>query len=110
MAELKRVLSIAAICTGTCAVSTAADAVPFEFSNGNVNNLMAVDSRPAGGGKSEIEAADDFVLSTRTLITNASFTGLLVPNLGIPASVSGLAVEIYRVFPNDSQPGLTSGP
>ena len=87
--------------------TTAALAAPvhaqatFRFNSGNVDGRMAMASRPARPGIGEIEAADDFVLSRRTRITSASFIGL-VPLGGLP-DVSILNVEIYRVFPHDSQ-------
>jgi hypothetical protein len=59
---------------------------------------MAMASRPGSSGKPEIEAADDFVLTAQTTITHATFTGLL-PGSG---SVQAVNVEIYRVFPLDS--------
>jgi PEP-CTERM motif len=66
-------------------------------------------SRPGSTGKIEIEAADDFVLTSRTNLTSATFTGL-VP-LGTSLSdVVDVRVEIYRVFPRDSDVGRTSGP
>jgi hypothetical protein len=74
---------------------------PFFFSNGNANNLMAVASRPGSTGVSEIEAADDFVTTGLTTITGASFTGLLTAGPALPA-VAEIVVEIYRVFPKDS--------
>jgi hypothetical protein len=49
----------------------------------------------------EFESADDFVLSKETVITNASFTGLLTGG-ATPRDVSNVVVEIYRVFPLDS--------
>ena len=73
---------------------------PFVFNNGNVNGLMAVASRPDGSA-TEIEAADDFVTSGLTTITGASFTGLLAAGAALP-SVSEIVIEIYRVFPLDS--------
>jgi hypothetical protein len=78
---------------------------PYFFSTGNPDGKMATASRPAGAGKIEIEAADDFALTQPTKITSASFTGL-VPS---GASVQQVIVEIYRVFPNDSDVGRTSG-
>lgn len=38
---------------------------------------MAMASRPGAGGKIEIEAADDFILTQPTSITGGTFTGLL---------------------------------
>ncbi len=81
---------------------------PFFFSTGPVNNLMATASRPDAAGKFEIEAADDFVLTgSQTRLTSATFTGLLT---GASPTIGEVRVEIYRVFPNDSNVGRTSGP
>ncbi len=88
-------------------VATPAAADPFFFSTGNVNNLIATASRPPSAGKFEIESADDFVLTSPTLINQATFTGLLT---GTSPTVGGVVVEIYRVFPADSNVGRTSGP
>jgi hypothetical protein len=86
------------------AVPAAAD--PFFFSTGAPDGKMATATRPSTAGKFEIESADDFVLTTTTSITSATFTGLLTGN----ESVGEVRVEIYRVFPNDSDVGRTSGP
>ena len=77
-------------------------AAPFFFSTGNVTNQMAVASRPDLGGKTEREAADDFVVTGSTTLTGASFTGLLVGTPTVPLSVGDVTVEIYRIFPLDS--------
>src|SRR5436305_13486290 len=71
--------------------------------NGNVDGLMAVASRPDAGGKIEIEAADDFLIGagTQNTINRATFIGLLTGG-ATPANIGEVAVEIYRVFPNDS--------
>jgi hypothetical protein len=73
----------------------------FSFSTGAPDGLMATASRPPVPGKLEIEAADDFILSQETSITQATVTGLL-PKTFTPADIRSLDVEIYRVFPNDS--------
>jgi hypothetical protein len=49
----------------------------------------------------EVEAADDFFLSSQTLITSASFIGLIVPGTG-GATISDVMAEMYRIFPLDS--------
>jgi hypothetical protein len=68
---------------------------------------MAVATRPSTAGKFEIEAGDDFVLtSSQTIINSATFVGLLTNG----ATVGELRVEIYRIFPKDSDVGRTSGP
>jgi hypothetical protein len=78
----------------------------YSFSTGDPDGLMATASRPDSAGNFEIETGDDFVLTTTTSITSATFTGLLTGD----GSVSNVRVEIYRVFPNDSDVGRTSGP
>src|SRR6266550_5510912 len=89
-------------------IAGVAHAGPFFFSTGPVNNLMATASRPDTPGKFEIEAADDFVLTgSQTRLTSATFTGLLT---GASPTIGEVRVEIYRVFPNDSNVGRTSGP
>jgi hypothetical protein len=88
-----------------------ASAVPFFFSTGNPDGLIATASRPASPGKLEIESADDFaVTGANTLnLTGASFQGLLPTGASL-SSVTDVRVEIYRVFPADSDVGRTSGP
>jgi PEP-CTERM motif len=79
-----------------------AAAVPFFFSTGNPDGLVATGSRPSSAGKIEIETADDFVVSGGTLkLTSATFQGLL-PTGSQLSNVTQVVVEIYRVFPNDS--------
>jgi hypothetical protein len=70
---------------------------------GNPNNQMAVASRPDAAGLFEIEAADDFIVNTGggAVITNGTFTGLLTGSVAIP-TVQNIIIEIYRVFPLDS--------
>jgi hypothetical protein len=53
-------------------------------------------------------SADDFVLTSETKISNASFTGLLTGGAKT-RDLKNVVVEIYRVFPNDSNVGRTSG-
>jgi hypothetical protein len=71
------------------------------YNNDNPNANMAAASRPAGAGKIEIESADDFLLTQATRIDSATFTGL-IPLEAPLGSITGVAVEIYRVFPLDS--------
>lgn len=88
------------------ASSSPSAAAPFFFSTGNPDGKMALASRP---GSAEIEAGDDFALSEPTSLTGATFTGLL-PSGASLSSVQQVAVEIYRLFPSDSDVGRTSGP
>src|SRR5215468_558863 len=100
-------ISAAGIAVGLLtALPAAAD--PFFFSTGNVTNLIATASRPDTGAPFEIESADDFVTTGPTSLTSATFTGLLTGGT-TPANVGKVVVEIYRVFPNDSNVDRTSG-
>jgi hypothetical protein len=83
-----------------------ATANPVFFSTGNPDGKMAASSRPSSAGAFEIESADEFVLANQTTINSATFTGL-VPSV---SSVGSVTVEIYRVFPLDSNVARTSGP
>ena len=88
--------------------ASAATATPFFFSTGDPDGKMGTASRPASGGLFGIESADDFVLSQHTTISSATFTGLLTGR-ATTADIGSVGVEIYRVFPDDSNVGRTSG-
>jgi hypothetical protein len=83
----------------------------FVFSSGISDGRIATATEPANAHNShmEFESADDFVLATETKISHASFTGLLSGG-ATARNVKNVVVEIYRVFPNDSTAGRTSGP
>ena len=95
MRTLSGILLTAALSLGAAAPSARADLL---FSTGNPDGLMATASRPDSAGKIEIESADDFVLTSPTRLTSATFTGLL-PTGAPLSSVVDVRVEIYRVFP-----------
>jgi PEP-CTERM motif len=85
----------------SASMCTMAATPSFVFSTGNADGKIGMASRPAGPAGIEIEAADDFILAQQTRINNASFTGLLP--YGVSASdVVGMRLEIYKVFPGDS--------
>jgi hypothetical protein len=95
---MKTNLLVSAFCLSSLATVIPAVADPVFFSTGNLNGLMAAASRPSSAGVFEIESADDFVLANQTTINSATFTGL-VPD---GSAVGSVTVEIYRVFPLDS--------
>lgn len=88
-------LSIAAF----MAMPAAADVLLF--STGNPDAKIATLSGPATGGHPETETADDFLFTQSSLITGASFIGMLPVGASL-ASVNQIQVEIYHVFPVDS--------
>jgi len=103
--QLRWVIALAA--GMTLGMSVKGDVI---YNNLTPNNLIAIASRPGIPGVFEIEAADDFLLSSPAIINSASLVGLLVSPTGAPLSVSDVTIEIYRVFPSDSDVGRTSGP
>jgi hypothetical protein len=75
----------------------------FLFSTGSPDGRVATISEPPNAHNShvEFETADDFVLNTETVISRASFTGLLKGGAKLK-DVSNVFLTIYRLFPNDS--------
>ena len=106
---MRRLTLIVAASIGMLLAIPAIGASPDVYNNLTPNNSMAIATRPDTAAF-EIEAADDFFLGTQTNVTGASFTGLFVPGSAGNPSVSQVVVEIYRVFPADSNVGRTSGP
>ncbi len=97
---------LATVATLLISWSTVAPAVPFSFSTGSPDGLLATGSRPESLGKIEIESADDFILTRPTRINSATFTGLITGG-ATTADIGQVVVEIYRVFPKDSDTGRT---
>jgi hypothetical protein len=94
-------LAIPALMTSMLFVQPAV-ADTFFFSTGDPDGKIATLSRTASTGKLETETADDFVTTAgKTIITNATFTGLLVGG-ATPADASQVEIELYHVFPIDS--------
>jgi hypothetical protein len=99
---MKKSICCASLLATTALLAAPATAAPFVFSTGNPDGLIATLSRTASVGKLETETADDFVTTApTTLITNATFTGLLVGG-ATPANVIDVEIELYHVFPLDS--------
>jgi hypothetical protein len=102
----KHALTIAALLGGLL-LTPAASAAPFLIINQDVpaaqpDGLVGSLSRPASAGKIEFESADDFRTSApATALTSATFTGLITGTTTLP-TINQVAVEIYRIFPADS--------
>jgi hypothetical protein len=107
--SLKARTGITAIIFVAMATPLPAVADPFFFSTGDPDGKIATAARPESAGKFEIETADDFSLTSQTLISGATFTGLLTGG-STAANIGQVVVEIYQVFPNGSDVGRTSGP
>lgn len=82
---------------------------PFSFSTGSPDGRLGALSQPPNLARLETETADDFLLTETTSITTATIVGL-VPTGTSLANISNVEVEIYHIFPKDSDVGRTSGP
>jgi len=78
-----------------------ASAASFSFSTGDPDGKIAALSRPSSAGKIQTETADDFVVTQAVVISQAAFTGL-IPSGASLSSIGQVEIEIYHVFPNDS--------
>ncbi|HET8875398.1 MAG TPA: PEP-CTERM sorting domain-containing protein [Casimicrobiaceae bacterium] len=103
---MRRLPFVAPVGLAFVLAASASLATPFVFRTGNPDGLMATASQPASAGKTEIESADDFLTTSTTSITGGSFTGLLTGGAAISA-IGDITVEIYRVFPLDSDTART---
>jgi hypothetical protein len=100
---MKRNGLMAAVFAATLLASPAAMAALFSFTTGSPDGLLGTASRPDVGGKIEIESADDFTTTAAaTSLTSATFTGLITGAGTTLPAISDVVVEIYRVFPKDS--------
>ena len=79
-------------------------ATPFTFSTGNTDGQYATASRIPQTGVLGIESADDFVLTSQTLLTSATFVGLMTTGIG---TIEDVNIDLYRVFPGDSDVART---
>jgi hypothetical protein len=69
------------------------------FTTGAPDGKIGTLSRPPSAAGLETETADDFILTQSMVINSATFTGLMV---GLNPSISNVEIEIYHVFPVDS--------
>ena len=108
---MRRLYGLLRLCTLAALSLSSARADVTLFDTGTPDGEIATASRPDAGGKIEIESADDFVANGGFKVSGATFTGLIVPDGPAAAPTIGqVVVEIYRVFPKDSDVGRTSGP
>ena len=103
---LAALLALTLIFTVLVLTASRASAESFTFSTGDPDGLIGTLSRPASAGMVQTETADDFVLSQCVLINQATFTGLL-PSGAPLSSITDVEVEIYHVFPVDSDQSRT---
>jgi hypothetical protein len=101
---IRHLRAIPALCFAALAALALAPGVSaqgFSFSTGAPDGLIGTLSGVSTTTGLQTETADDFTLAAPTLISQATFTGLL-PLGATPSSITNVEIEIYRVFPNDS--------
>ncbi len=98
---MRRLLFAALVIAVSLCTKATAGADSFFFSTGDPNGLMASTARIGSAGKIQIETGDDFVLKHEILLQHATFTGLLI-NGATPADIANVNVDLYHVFPKDS--------
>jgi PEP-CTERM motif len=94
-------LSVFASIFVLCIFALPAYADDVVINTGSPDGKIATASRPSSAGKIETETADDFFLASGRTITGGTFTGLLPTGASL-SDVTGVTIEFYRVFPNDS--------
>jgi len=101
--------ALVSVIAATVGLATPAWAEPFFFSTGDPDGLLGALSQPASGRTLETETADDFVLTATTSIAKATIFGLIPAGAPL-SSIENVEIEIYHVFPGDSDVSRTSGP
>ena len=84
----------------------AAQADQFSFSTGSPDGKLGALSRPSGSQGVETETADDFVLTQPTVVSGATVHGLVTG--AAVSNITRVEVEIYHVFPLDSDTSRTA--
>jgi len=99
---------IGALLTLGATLTTPAWAASFTMNTGATDGKMGALSRRPSAGKIETETADDFKLQQTTVIKSATITGL-IPTGAPLTNILNVEVEIYHVFPLDSNTLRTIG-
>jgi hypothetical protein len=84
-----------------------AGAQPIVFSTNSTDLRMGAAARTESSHGSEVEAADDFLLGGDKRITGATFVGLIPEGTAL-TDILSVEVEIYRIFPLDSDTTRTA--
>jgi hypothetical protein len=102
-----KVLALAVASGALLGLGLQATAAPFSFSTGNPDGKIGTLSGLSSTQTIQTETADDFILAQPSVINQATFTGLLPAGASL-SSIGDVEVEIYRVFPNDSNTNRTA--
>src|SRR3989442_436761 len=99
-------VSLASAFMALLLLASEASGSSFSFSTGNPDGKIATLSRPPSTGNLQTETADDFITTNSIVINQATFTGL-IPSGAPLSSIQNVEIEIYHVFPNDSDTNRT---
>jgi hypothetical protein len=105
---MSRLSLVVATVTVTVFVATIGWADPFSFSTGSPDGRLGALSQPPNSGPVETETADDFILTETTSLTEATVVGLVPVGTSL-ANIRNVEVELYHIFPKDSDVARTSG-
>src|SRR5215469_2692594 len=97
---MKAYITVASVATLSIGLAAPAIADVFFFSTGNPDGKLGSLSAPSNSNL-ETETADDFALTDATVISKATIHGLIPSGVDV-SSIQQVEVEIYRVFPKDS--------
>jgi hypothetical protein len=100
--------TVLALVFAVCSAAAAQDN-HFSFSTGSPDGKLGALSRPAGSQGLETETADDFALTEATVVSGATIHGLIPADTSV-SRITRVEVEIYHIFPLDSDSSRTSGP
>jgi hypothetical protein len=103
---MRWITTLAAMLVLALGLTASAMADTFLFFSGRPDFQMAVASHPENAYVIENEAADDFTLNSRTLLLDAIFFGLIPPGSSVE-DIDFVKIEIYRIFPLDSDTNRT---
>jgi hypothetical protein len=106
---MSRMNLVVAIVTATVSLAALSWADPFSFSTNSADGRLGALSQPPNSGALETETADDFILTAATSITEATIVGLVPAGTSL-SNIRNVEIEIYHVFPKDSDVARTSGP
>jgi hypothetical protein len=104
---MKSLRGIALSMLAVTGLAASAQGQTIVFSTNKPDLKMGVAARPEAENAVEIEPADDFVLASDTRLTGVNLVGL-VP-AGTPwCNITRVTVQLYRVFPLDSDTTRTA--
>jgi hypothetical protein len=98
-----RAFVLVSILSAAVLLASQASADPVFFSTNAPDGKAGTLSRTPSPAVLQTETADDFILANSSVINQATFTGLIPADASLE-SISNVEVEIYHLFPGDTDP------